>query len=101
MSEPAKDEADLVECMAKAMQDSVYRGQSKWEYTSKVERYYREAEAEAALTAIRAAGWAVVPVEPTDKMLEAVLRADWASHTDLLWADGYRIMLAAAPGVKP
>jgi hypothetical protein len=60
-----------------------------------------EDKVEAVFAAIRAAGWAVVPVEPTDKMLEAILRADWTSHTDLLWADGYRIMLAAAPGVKP
>ena len=64
MSEPAKDEADLVKCMAKAMHDSVYQGETRWEDTRKFERYYREAEAEAALAAIRAAGWAVVPLNP-------------------------------------
>ena len=51
-------------------------------------------------TTIRAAGWAVVPVEPTDEMRSAVNRADWSSDTDLHWSDGYRIMIAAAPGVK-
>jgi hypothetical protein len=68
MSEPAKDEADLVQCMAKAMHDSVYKGQTKWEDTRKFERYYREAEAEAALAAIRAAGWAVVPQTELDDL---------------------------------
>ena len=92
MNEPAKDEAELVDAMVDAI----------WEYLTPETRWTVKPYVERDLrAAIRAAGWAVVPVEPTDKMLEAVLRADWASHTDLLWADGYRIMLAAAPGVKP
>ena len=93
MSEPAKDEADLIKCMAKAMHDSVYKGQTKWEDTRKFERYYREAEAEAALAAIRAAGWAVVPIKPTNEMI-------WAG---CVGSPGpiYAAMLAAAPGVKP
>jgi hypothetical protein len=86
MSEPAKDEAELIEAIAWAL----------WEFGCS-----DDGAAKATIAAIRAAGWAVVPVEPTDKMMEAVLRADWASHTDLLWADAYRIMIAAAPGVKP
>jgi len=61
MSEPAKDEADLVKCMAKAMHDSVYGAESAWMDVSKIEQSYREMEAEAALAAIRAAGWTVVP----------------------------------------
>jgi hypothetical protein len=65
---------------------------------SKFERLYREMEADAALAAIRAAGWAVVPVEPTDEMFEA-------GHEEVLGGSGviatYRAMLAAAPGVKP
>jgi len=66
MSESAKDETDLVQCMAKAMHDSIYEGESQWEDTRKFERYYREAEAEAALAAIRAAGLAVVPQTKLD-----------------------------------
>jgi hypothetical protein len=85
MSEPAKDEAELMERVAEALYDN----------------YDLDLPMSFTLAAIRAAGWAVVPVEPTDKMLESVLRADWASHTDLHWADAYRIMLAAAPEVKP
>jgi hypothetical protein len=112
MSKLAKDEADLVECMAKAMQDSVYRGQSKWEYTSKVERYYREAEAEAALAAIRAAGWAVVPARLTKDMEYDAIRAEnarlreairvnalrWAPHLSHAEIDA---IVAAASEVKP
>jgi hypothetical protein len=80
MSNPAKDEADLVQCMAKAMHDSVYGGESAWMDVSKIEQSYREMEADAALAAIRAAGWEVAP------------------QTEL---DALRAMLAAAPEVKP
>ena len=97
MSEPAKDEADLVKCMAKAMHDSVYQGETKWEDTRKFERYYREAEAEAALVAIRAAGWAVVPQrQPTLKMLNAAHALKNPGNRDI-----YEAMIAAAPGWKP
>jgi hypothetical protein len=66
----------------------------------------------AAIAAIRAAGWAVVPVEPTEEMLREADRAPWPSreeddpdHPDFIlfahrraeWA----AMIAAAPGVKP
>jgi len=53
-------------------------------------------EARAALTAIREAGYAVVPVEPTEKMLEA----GWRILPDMLGGDApgevYRAMIAAA-----
>jgi hypothetical protein len=111
MSKPAKDETKLRDCMAKAMHDSVYNGQSAWMDVSKIEQSYRKMEADAALAAIRAAGWAVVPVEPTDEMLWAADRApvptwemDNPDHVDFVlfavrraeWA----AMLKAAPGVK-
>ena len=73
---------------------------------------YRE-KADAAIAAIRAAGWTVVPVEPTDEMLLAADRApaplwemDNPDHVDFVlfcvrraeWA----AMLAALAGdVKP
>jgi hypothetical protein len=91
MSEPAKDETDLVKCMAKAMHDSVYKGETDWKDTRKFERYYREAEAEAALVAIRAAGWAVVPVEPTEEMRRATFDLEhwkevcYAHEAELDW----------------
>jgi hypothetical protein len=67
---------------------------------------------EAVFAAIRAAGWAVVPVEPTMEMLWAADRApaptwemDDPDHAQFVlfalrraeWA----AMIAAAPGVKP
>jgi hypothetical protein len=64
----------------------------------------------AALAAIRAAGWAVVPVEPTPQMARcgiegADIRWSAASLSECLTDDEvssiYRAMLAAAPGVKP
>jgi hypothetical protein len=100
MSEPAKDEADLVKCMAKALHDSFYKGQTKWEDTGKFERYYREVKAEAAIAAIRAAGWAVVPValmeEAADVLEDVIIQG---CEEELPAA--IRAMLAAAPEVKP
>jgi hypothetical protein len=83
MSEAAKDEAELIEWVANNV-------------TWYSHHYY--ANARSALAAIRAAGWAVVPVEPTDEMFEA-------GHEEVLGDSGviatYRAMIAAAPGVKP
>ena len=123
MTEPAKDETNLVQCMAKAMHDSVYKGQTKWEDTRKFERYYREAEAEAALVAIRKAGWAVVPqtkldclsadnalllasfMEKAAEELEKVYDMYCSNHRqyerDMELPRAIRAMLAAAPGQKP
>lgn len=39
----------------------------------------------------------LVPVEPTEEMVAAIAHADWTSKSDLSWADGWRIMLSAAP----
>jgi hypothetical protein len=49
-----------------------------------------ESVAAAALSALEAAGFAVVPVEPTEKMMEAGL-AKWSNLRDI-----YAAMLAAA-----
>jgi hypothetical protein len=108
MSEPAKDETKLRDCMAKAMHDSVYNGQSAWMDVSKIEQSYREMEADAALAAIRAAGWAVVPVEATDEMLWAgenlpaplweMENSDHSQFVLSLRRAEWAAMLAAAPG---
>jgi hypothetical protein len=85
MSEPAKDEADLVQCMAKAMHDSVYGGESAWMDVSKIEQSYREMEADASLAAIRAAGWEIAPQTELDALRSenARLRAAIHLNTDL------------------
>jgi hypothetical protein len=85
MTKPAKDEADLIGWIAWAIfgLDCTADGAAK-----------------AALAAIRAAGWAVVPVEPTWKMIRVMDNYDDMMQDETtiqLWKD----MLAAAPGVKP
>lgn len=100
MAEPAKDEADLVQRVSQALHHEVYGGQTAWMDASKIERFYREMEAGAAIAAIRAAGWAVVPVEPTWKMIRVMDNYDDMMQDETtiqLWKD----TLAAAPGVKP
>ena len=118
MTEPAKDEAELVEVMAKAHREcwrdreSLRAETRDWPDITGGEHLDCIAQMEAALAAIRAAGWAVVPVEPTDQMLWAADRApapawemDNPDHVDFVlfcvrraeWA----AMLAAVPGWKP
>jgi hypothetical protein len=101
MSEPAKDEAELLErvvlttCECQPGECYVKMGQMLC--------CAEDDKVEAVFAAIRKAGWAVVPVEPTEKMLDAAERAfpvesfDFYSMCRVEWA----AMLAAAPGVKP
>ena len=96
MSEPARNEAELMERVAEALYDN----------------YDLDLPMSFTLAAIRKAGWAVVPVEPTEAMLWAADRApapteemDDPDHPQFVlfalrraeWA----AMIAAAPGVKP
>jgi hypothetical protein len=110
VSEPAKDEAELIERMAEGLHDhhdlnipEKYRGSF---------RTVRPPEScaiivgtvTAVLAAIRAAGWAVVPNEPTFGMESEGSVA--MVKIGLIPLDGevaeiYHAMLAAAPGVKP
>jgi len=102
MSEPAKDEAELAERIAarhyteRLMLDGARPGRT-WANLPQDERMMLVEDAKCDLAAIRAAGWAVVPVEPTDEMFEA-------GHEEVLGGSGviatYRAMLAAAPEVK-
>ena len=62
MSEPAKDEAELVERIARDFWEVAFGQKSKWN-----ERWYL-ADAAKALAAIRAAGWVVVPVAEQDAL---------------------------------
>jgi hypothetical protein len=61
MSQPAKDEAELIRRMEE---------KSNWDS----EWHYQIAPTDA-LAAIRAAGWAVVPVEPTEEIQAAIINA--------------------------
>jgi len=82
MTEPAKDKAELLERVRQAI----------WHHGDGRE------DAEAAIAAICAAGWAVVPVEPTEEMFDAGHASSAHGHGIVAL---YRAMLAAAPGVKP
>jgi hypothetical protein len=103
MSEPAKDEAELVEQIARGIMCARPNGGclvTDWQREERqnpaIERVLSDAR--AALAAIRAAGWAVVPVEPTEEMFDAGHASSAHGHGIVAL---YRAMLAAAPGVKP
>ena len=95
MSEPAKDEAELVDAMVDAI----------WEYLTPETRWTAKPYVERDLAAaIRAAGWAVVPQEPTEEIQNAIIDAafniEWIEEDDA--AKIYQAAIkAAAPGVKP
>jgi hypothetical protein len=90
MSEPAKDEAELVKRIAIGVD---------WLSASTATHI-----ALNSLAAIRAAGWAVVPVEPTEEIQNAIIDAafnvEWIEEDDAVKIYQAAIK-AAAPGVKP
>jgi hypothetical protein len=100
MSEPAKDEAELLEQVANNV---------TW-YS-----HHSNANARNAIAAIRAAGWAVVPVALMDQLVEKheelcdeyyYDRKKYADvkrryEDDMKTASAIRAMLAASPEVKP
>ena len=87
------DADKLIEAVARAIHDGL--GGNGWAYTNyggdelKTNKSELEEAARAALSAIEAEGWAVVPMEPTDAMMfdSAGSRQD------------YRAMLYARPRI--
>ena len=115
MSEPAKDEAvsELVENVARYL--FALEWSSQWaEATPDQQDSYRE-KACNTLAAIRAAGWAVVPVallEEAASTLESLCDIEHIHRDkypdeqrrydrDMEFPKSIRAMLSAAPGVKP
>lgn len=96
--EPAKDEAELIQWMAKGICCGNLSCENKDCPVDPICNAYN------ALAAIRAAGWAVVPVEPTFAMRSegsvAMVKLDYLPSPGEVESI-YRAMLAAAPGVKP
>jgi len=90
VSEPAKDEAELMERVVATL----------W-------RYQGAHHAEIAFAAIRAAGWAVVPVALIEKAASDLVwmynQSMYGDDLDeaLELPDTLRAMIAAAPGVRP
>jgi len=79
MSKPAKNEAALLKRAGEAIRKALIKPPGCTESTGCAVGpcHCAHLAAEAALAAIRAAGWAVVPVEPTDGLLMSMaLRAD-------------------------
>lgn len=86
MSEPAKDEAELAETMARwmavhfAMNRQPHMSGDPLNLLSVIERRRLDDATAAALAGIRAAGWTVVPVTVMDEV--STLIASTYSHVD-------------------
>ncbi len=96
---PAKDDIALLRLVGEAIRQTLVKPPYCMEGTGcelPPCGCYQEA-GKAALAAIRAAGWAVVPVKPTDEMFDT----GWNQNGGGFVAGIWRSMIAAAPGVKP
>jgi hypothetical protein len=98
MSAPAKDEAELIQWMARGICCGNLSCENKDCHIDPICNAYN------ALAGIRAAGWAVVPVEPTEEIQDAIINAafniEWIEEDDA--AKIYQAAIkAAAPEVKP
>jgi hypothetical protein len=98
MSEPAKNEAELLDQVVLATCECQPGG--CYLKDGAILCCAEDDKVEAVFAAIRAAGWAVVPVEPTWKMIRVMDNYDDMMQDETtiqLWKD----MLAAAPEAKP
>ena len=75
---------EIIEAMARAF------------YANDGEQSYGIDAMRAALSAAEAAGWVLVPKEPTDEQVKAAYNA-CDEHGGVLIKTGYRAMLAASP----
>jgi hypothetical protein len=98
----------IVEVMARAICDGEGSPCCSWQACVDAERSCpgaRLSEARAALSALRDAGYAVVPVEPTEAMLSAYWDSVEREHDALTMkgkaAARYRAMIAAANPSRP
>jgi hypothetical protein len=100
MSKPAKNEAALLKRAGEAIRKALIKPPGCTESTGCAVGpcHCAHLAAEAALAAIRKAGWAVVPVEPTEEMFDAMHASSAHGHGIVAL---YRAMIAAAPEVKP
>ena len=102
MSEPAKDEDELVHRVAKAF---CCPSPSGCIDNINCDRLDFQIDAIRAIAAIRAAGWAVVPVEATEEIQNAIIDAAFGIECITEDDDAAKIyqaaIKAAAPGLKP
>jgi hypothetical protein len=99
MSKPAKDEAALLKRAGEAIRKALIKPPGCTESTGCAVGpcHCAHLAAEASIAAIRAAGWAVVPVEPTWAMLMAGYEESCGRAVISIW----KAMVETAPGVKP
>lgn len=94
----------LIEAVAKASCDNVYQRHglpSPWPHLPTDIRDAWTSSARAALAAIEAQGYRVVPVEPTEEMAEKARNAIYDSAPSKIRARSvYAAMLSAAPKIK-
>lgn len=91
MTEPAKDEAELIQWMARGICCGNLSCENKDCHIDPICNAYN------ALAGILAAGWTVVPKEPTREMLRAGYDESGGRAVISIW----EAMLQTAPGVKP
>lgn len=93
----------LREAVARAIHNDRLHGMVAWIDVSAAHKTRYRGYADAALAAIEAAGWRVVPVEATIEMLRtgASRSRDFYSETDVYPRTKaiYRAMLSAAPRI--
>jgi hypothetical protein len=82
---------DLREAIARAL----VGGEINWREHELEHRELVYQSVDEILAAIEAAGWQVVPKEPTKEMMKGVVGP--AGYTSIPLADAYRAMLAATP----
>jgi hypothetical protein len=95
MSEPAKDEAELLNQVVLTTCECQPGG--CYLKDGAMLCCAEDDKVEAVFAAIRAAGWAVVPVEPTREMMRAGYDESGGRAVISIW----EAMLETAPGVKP
>ena len=91
----------LIETMARAMFLDDEQDESSWENANGLAKQIYASNARAAIAAAEAAGWKLVPVEPTEAMMDAGLcgwqTAPADAYVGEVVARVYPAMLAAAP----
>ena len=100
--------SDILEVMAKAICEPHLAGSGAtpaivlptWAELSEGQRNWHRMAARAVIVALQREGWAVVPMEPTEAMIEA----GWPHTADPCWQEDvakcWRAMIAAARPLK-
>jgi hypothetical protein len=98
---------DGIRAMGRAMVEAAARGMYESEHTKpndvpwgdlpEIHRHAFEHQAAAALAAIEASGWVLVPTEPTTAMRSAGAKANHPLHSIDITDEVYRVMLSARP----